>query len=241
MRRARLVLGLVASLAVASPAGAAGILFLDRCSGAGCTYTPGFDDAASNTSSLVSQTSNLAAFAHGDASWNAVVDCVRDTFAPFDIAVTDVDAGAVSHFEIAIAGLPTQIGLPNGVGNVAPVTCAADRVVHDGIGFAFANALGDLPLAICWNAAQAAGSILGLDVALLDSDVMTYLNGPLPKVFEDAPASCGESQARTCRCGGTTQNSYQWLLATLPEPDAMAATAAAIAAMAGLRRRRDAR
>jgi hypothetical protein len=236
MRRALVWIGVLASTGAPFAASADGTLFLDRCS-AGCAYTPGFDDAGSNTSSVVSQASNLAAFAHGDTSWNAVVDCVRDTFAPFDIEVTDADPGTAPHFEIAVAGLPTQIGFPNGVANVASVTCADDRVVEDGIGFAFANLLGDVPLEICWNAAQAAGSLLGLDIALLATDVMTYLNGPLPKAFEDQAASCGESQARPCRCGGTTQNSYQWLVATLPEPGAAMGAAAALAALAGVRRR----
>jgi len=240
MRRALVWIGLLASTGAPLAANAGGTLFLDRCS-AGCAYTPGFDDAGSNTSSIVPQASNLAAFAHGDASWNAVVACVRDTFAPFDIEVTDADPGTASHLEIAVAGLPTQVGMPNGVTNVAPVTCASDRVVYDGIGFAFANLLGDAPLEICWNAAQAAGSLLGLDLELLATDVMTYLNGPLPKVFEDQAAACGESQARPCRCGGTTQNSYQWLLTTLPEPGPAAGAAAAIAALAGLRKRRVAR
>lgn len=240
MRLVLLSLGVLASLGAASASNAEGTLFLDRCS-AGCDYTPGFDDAGSNTSSIVSQASSLTAFAHGDESWDAVVQCVRDTFAPFDVGVTDVDPGTAPHFEIAIAGLPTQVGLPNGVTNVAPVTCTGDRVVSDGIGFAFANLLGDVPLEICWNASQAAGSLLGLDVVLLATDVMTYLGGPLPKVFEDQAAACGESQPRACRCGGTTQNSHQWLLATLPEPGPAAGSAAAIAVLAGLRRRRVAR
>lgn len=47
--------------------------------------------------------------------------------------MTDVDPGIAPHFEIAVAGLPTQIGMPNGVTNVSPFTCAGDRVVDDAI------------------------------------------------------------------------------------------------------------
>lgn len=218
------------------PAAAATSIFLDRCAES-CSYTPGFDDSRADTSSIVSGASVISAFEHGDASWNAVVACVRDAFAPFDAVVTDVDPGAAEHLEIAVGGLSQQIGLPAGVGNVAPVTCTGDRVVANGIGFAFANGLGDVPLEICWNAAQAAGSLLGLDVVLLAGDVMTYLPGPLPKQFLDETASCGESAPRACRCEGTTQNSYQHLLATQPESEAPAGGTAVLVALAAVRRR----
>lgn len=228
---------LAAALGVAPAVRGERILFLDRCTG-GCTYTPGFDDAGANVSSVVSGASALSAFSHGDESWAAVVDCVRDTFAPFAITVTEADPGTAEHLEIAIGGLPQQLGLPTGVTNVAPVTCEGDRVVDDGIAFAFAQVLGDVPLEICWNAAQAAGSLLGLDHEMLAGDAMTYLTGSLPKAFVDETASCGEFSPRTCQCGGATQNSYQHLLALLPEPDAGAAGAAGIAALASLARRR---
>jgi hypothetical protein len=229
---------LVAALGVAPAARGERILFLDRCTG-GCEYTPGFDDAGANVSSIVSGTSTLSAFSHGDESWAAVVACVRETFAPFAITVTEDDPGTVEHFEIAIGGTPQQLGLPMGVANVAPITCEGDRAVDDGIGFAFAQALGDVPLEICWNAAQAAGTLLGLDRELLAGDVMTYLTGSLPKAFLDETASCGEFAPRTCQCdGATTQNSYQHLLALLPEPGTGAAGAAGIAALASIARRR---
>lgn len=221
----------VSALLVPMVAHAGGVLFLDRCAQA-CSYSPGFDDSATNKSSVIAQTSSLSAFAWGDASWSSVVDCVRETFAPFDVEVTDVDPTTTLHLEIAVAGLPSQLGIPIGVSNVAPITCSGDRVVDGGIGFAFANASGNAPLEICWNAAQAAGSLLGLDHVLLATDVMTTLTGALPKEFEDVAASCGELQPRTCACGGTTQNSYQWLRTTLPEPDAMTGLASAVLALA---------
>ena len=101
--------------------------------------------------------------------------------------------------------------------------------------FAFANTLGDAPLEICWNAAQAAGALLGLDHEVLAGDVMTYLAGSLPKAFLDETAPCGETLARDCLCGGATQNSYQRLLATLPEPGAAAGGVVALVALASAR------
>ena len=85
---ATLLVSLAATARAAPP-----VLFLDRCA-AGCAYGPGFDDSRTNTSNLSSGISTLSAFAHGDASFDAVVACVRDTFAPFAIEVTDVDPGA---------------------------------------------------------------------------------------------------------------------------------------------------
>lgn len=238
--RTRLVSIAVLAVALASSGAvrAERILFLDRCTG-GCQFTPGFDDSRVNVSSVVSQTSTLAGFSYGDTSWAALVDCVRSTFAPFAIRVTEDDPGTLEHLEIAIGGTPQQLGLQMGIENVSPITCEGDRVVANGIGFTFAEVLGDAPLELCRNAAQAAGSLLGLDHELLAGDVMTYLTGPLPKIFLDEVADCGEFTPRTCQCGGaTTQNSYQHLLALLPEPGAAAEGAVAAAALAALARRR---
>jgi len=226
----RVGLALLALLVATSVQAQQRVLFLDRCSET-CLYTPGFNDSRANHSSIVNQASVLASFAHGDPSWNTVVACVRDSFAPFAITVTDVDPGSAEHLEVAVAGAPQQIGISAGVHSVSPFTCDGERVVENGIGFAFANAVGDAPLEICWNAAQAAGVLLGLDHELLATDVMTYLTGPLPKAFVDEAASCGESTPRTCTCGGTTQNSYQQLLTTLPEAGAVASGLAAIATL----------
>jgi hypothetical protein len=230
--------GIAASLVAAPAAPAAvSVLFLDRCTDT-CTLTPGVEDSRLDHSSLVGAEAVLPAFPHGDATWEAVVDCVRESFAPFAIAVTDADPLDAEHLEVKVAGQPQQIGLPMGVGVVAPVTCDGDRVVENGIGFAFAASYGDVPLEICWGAAQAAGSLLGLDHVLLEGDVMTYLDGSLPKRFLDETAACGEFAPRSCSCGGSTQNSHQQLLATLPEPGTLAGTTAALGALAAVAARR---
>lgn len=236
-RPASALLVAIALAGVPASAGAERTLFLDRCTG-GCQYTPGVDDARTNHSSLIGQASTLSGFSYGDASWEAVVDCVRDTFASFAITVTDHDPGVREHLEVAIAGTPQELGLPAGVLNVSPITCDGDRVVDNGIGFAFATELGDLPLDVCWMAAQAAGTLLGLDREFVSGDVMTALAGPLPKVFLDEEAACGEFAPRSCTCGGDTQNSYQHLRTLLPEPAASASGGAAVLVLAGLARRR---
>lgn len=90
-----------------TPANAAGILFLDRCV-ANCVYHQGFDSSINNTSSIIGGTRTLLPFDHGDAAWAEHLACVQASFAPYDITVTDVDPGAVAHWEVPVAGTPTQ-------------------------------------------------------------------------------------------------------------------------------------
>ena len=216
---------------------AAPVIFLDRCEG-GCTYHPGFDDSRTNTSSIVTQTSQLSAFQYGDPSFAAVLACVRQTFAPFAVEVTDVDPGSADHYEIAVAGTSQEIGGIAGNTAVAPFVCGG---TSNGIAFAFANTIGDAPDAICWAAAQGAGFLLGLDAVYACGDVMTFLPGCLPKSFLDADSQCGTNAPQPCLCGGTTQNSYQKLLALLPEPERTGSAAAVLLGVALARRLRPGR
>src|SRR5215211_7789661 len=73
-------------------------VFLNRCAG-GCVITYGTTDSRTNKSQIGRGT--LSAYKYGDASWNAVVACIKETFSPFNLRVTDKDPGAtVEHFEI---------------------------------------------------------------------------------------------------------------------------------------------
>lgn len=84
----------VASLAAATSGAAAGpppsrIIYLDNCKPTGCVLTRAtVDDSRTNRSSLISGTRTISAFAGTDPSWQAVVTCVRDTFAAFDASFT---------------------------------------------------------------------------------------------------------------------------------------------------------
>jgi len=198
----------LASLTVAlealggAPASATGILFLDRCV-AGCTYHQGFDDSRTNSSSIISGTRILSAFSHGDAAWAEHLACVEASYAPYGITVTDVDPGAVAHFEVGVAGTPTQLGFSSGTGGVSPFTCG---VINNGLAFSFANIYGNMK-ELCWTTAQESAHLFGLDHEFLARDPMTYLTGCLEKRFAPEDAQCGEFVPRTCACGGTVQNS----------------------------------
>lgn len=168
--RSRIVIAWLLATLVASTAQSTTTVYLNRCVD-GCTFTPGAEDSRTDHSSLVSQTSSLTAFTHGDESFAAVVACVATELAPFDVAVTTVDPGDASHFEIAVAGTPQQVGLPSGPFAVSPLTCA---LVPNGIAFAFANSIGDQPQQICAAAASTVGNLVGLEFVTSCEDAMAF-------------------------------------------------------------------
>ena len=187
------------------------LIYLNRCANAtDCTYTADFgNDSRSNRSSIVSGTSTVQAFAHGDPAWQALVQCVREVYAPFAVEITDVDPGEVPHHEAVVGGYPSDIGMGNGIGGVAPFTCG---IIHNSITFSFANIYGDVT-EICHTVAQETAHAFGLDHEFLCEDPMTYLNGCGRKFFRDIDAPCGEFEQRACQCGGTTQNSVERIAA----------------------------
>ena len=201
------------------------LIYLNNCNdepNGRCTVRSGFESSINNTSSIISGTRNISNFEY-DEIWDEVVQCVRDTFAPFDIDITDEDPGNQCHWENIVAGTPQEAGFSNGVGGVSPWTCG---VINNSITYTFSNIYGpDVP-AICWTVAQEVAHSWALEHEVLQNDPMTYLQGStLPggfKRFQDQVASCGEFQPRACDCGGNTQNSYQMILdlfgAAAPSP-----------------------
>ncbi len=185
------------------------VLYLDRCAG-GCAIEPGVDDARIDTSSLLPGPVTISEFRHGDAAWDAVVDCVRATYAPFAIEVTDVDPGDAPHFEAKVAGEPADIGA-TGIGGLAPFECG---VIDNALTFSFANIYGEVD-DLCATVAQESAHAFGLEHELRCDDPMTYLDACGPKRFRDLEAPCGGYGERACECGGSSQNSYRKLLEAL--------------------------
>lgn len=185
------------------------LIYLNRCEG-GCTVYPGYDDSRTNSSSVVAgthgQTAFISEFRHGDEAWNEIVECVKEVYEPFGIDITDADPGNVPHFEAIVAGRDNEISTE--AGGIAPASCG---VVNNAITFSFANQ-GNLD-SMCWIVAQETAHAFGLDHEMLCSDPLTYLTGcGYDKTFQDEDAPCGEYEARSCACGGSTQNSYRALL-----------------------------
>jgi hypothetical protein len=191
------------------PAGGGGnpVIFLDRCVD-GCTISPGSDDSRTSRSSIVSGTTHISEFDLGDQAWDVMVTCVNDVYEPYGVAITDVDPGDAPHFRSLVAGSDSEFGID--AGGVAPLACG---VIPNAITFVFANSYSSDPIQICAAVAQETAHAFGLEHELLCEDPMTYLTDcPTQKYFQDADAQCGEFSARQCECGGTRQNSHQYLL-----------------------------
>jgi hypothetical protein len=187
-------------------------IFLNR---AGGTYTVGANDSVANTQDFTTDPVTAPAYPYGDPEWNATRDCVAALFAPFNVNVVDVDPGAVDHVEILITTSPSVFGFQSGVSGVAPAVPDC-HLLERGFSPVFATPFGASGTrAVCEIAASMAGILYGLDWAMHCPDVMTYMSGCGDKAFRDVTAMCGEFQARQCRCGGATQNSYRLLLGRL--------------------------
>src|SRR5512138_495498 len=73
--------------AVTSVSNFSKIIYLNNCAGYGCSIDPGEDDAIHNTSGIPSQPSVVQPWNAGSAAWQQLVQCVRATYAPFDVEI----------------------------------------------------------------------------------------------------------------------------------------------------------
>ncbi|MCA9673882.1 MAG: hypothetical protein KC464_02485 [Myxococcales bacterium] len=180
----------------------------------GTTLSPGDNDARTNRSTLVSQTTAVPAWSTTQAKWDQIMSCVRNMWAPFNVVVTDVDPGNVPHYESIVTTQPGVIGMDPNVGGVSPFTIGCN-VIPNSIVFTFADAFGGDAETICEVVGQETAHSFGADHELLASDPMTYLQYNGLQSFKDQSVSCGEYQSRQCglqgECG-TNQNSYQFLM-----------------------------
>lgn len=167
------------------------IIFLNRCKG-GCKVISGFTDSRIDKSDIGAGT--LSAFGSGDTTWNSVVACVKQTFAPFNVTVTDVDPGTEDHFEVMIAGTPGQLGLPSYVGGIAEYGCTAPgqctKYQANALVFDFAGVWGNNVNDLCSTAAQEIAHTWSLDHVTDASDPMTYNPYTGMRKFKDG-VKCG--------------------------------------------------
>jgi MYXO-CTERM domain-containing protein len=197
-------------------------LFLNDCkAGGGCVVTKTSfpnDSSLTNRSSIPNlsngQTTTLQPYMWGDTHWNQVVDCVRETFAPFDIEVVTTQPSG-NHHEVMVAGTAEELAYSN-AGGVAPfIDCGA--TADNMLVFVFANQTNGIDY-LCGAIAHEAGHAWGLSHNLDADDPMTYLDLGSPKKWQNFNADCGEESPRQCECfdaGGTNssfkENSFKYL------------------------------
>jgi len=187
------------------------LIYVKRCPETGCVVRFGpADDSRSDISSIAQGTRTIGQFSQGDAVWEAMMTCVRATYAPFNIGVTDTDPGNVAHYEHLVGGRSTDLrsDFGPGVGGVSPFTC---EEIPNAISFTF-DVWGPDPDSLCYVVAQETAHAFGLEHEMNNKDPLTYLSGPFPKRFQAADAPCGEFADRACECGGSSQNSYLHIL-----------------------------
>ena len=140
------------------------ILYVNRCEG-GCTIAPGFEDSRTNHSSIIGSPRELSEWPHTDEDFQSMLRCVQELYAPFEIAVTDIDPGNEPHYEAIVAGTGAQLGFPM-AGGVAPFTCGP---IENAMSFTFALLYDDMR-ELCNVVGQESAHAFGLDHELQCND-----------------------------------------------------------------------
>ncbi len=185
------------------------ILYLNNCRPNGCKITRDLngDDSRTDHSAIAPASGTLKALS-ASVNFDTIKSCVASALAPFNIQVTDVDPGTAEHFEIMIAGSPTEIGFDAGFEGVAQYLCGGapgqcfGTYIPNAVTFAFANAYPSSSL-MCGVALQETAHGWTLDHATSASDPMTYKTYTLPLSFRDN-APCGSD----CIYANGTQNAF---------------------------------
>jgi len=191
------------------------IIFLNKCQG-GCTLHPGNNNSTTDTSSIVNGTSVVSQYSGTAAQWTQIVNCVKATYAPFNVTITDVRPTSGDYHMAIVAGHASDVGEGQGVLGVSPFSCG---YIPNSISFSFANEEPTNIDDICWTVSQETAHSWGLDHKYDNRDPMTYLStGPTMKTFQNQAGSCGEYSARACQCqyeGSTSSmNSYKEIMNT---------------------------
>lgn len=193
------------------------VIYLNNCKPNGCQIKPGYNDATKNTSSVAKSNSVISPFSGSDATWQAVVECVKQTYADFDVEIVTERPTSGGYHMAIVAGTPGQVGQPNGVLGVSPFSCG---YIPNAISYTFANLIPTDVAEICWTVSQETAHSWGLDHKFDNRDPMTYLgSGPRYKRFQNEAGPCGEYNQRQCQCnyagtGRTAMNSHALIMST---------------------------
>jgi hypothetical protein len=190
-------------------------IYLNNCKPNGCVVRSGstssIDGSTYQGTWGISGTRTLTPFAASDATWTAVVACMKDVFSPFGVEITTTNPSPAPHFEIMIAGSPGDLGMSSGIGGVSPFSC--QQYIPNSLVFDFQKVWGSDVEEICSTAAQEIAHSFALDHVTDPSDPLTYnpFNGR--RRFKNAQIQCG-SDCQGGRspfgdtCTGVTQQNH---------------------------------
>lgn len=180
----------------------------------GVVLQGGVDDAAKNRSSVALASGFMRLVVPGyngtDRGWKALVACVQDRFAPFDVRITDQRPTDTDDYVMAaFGGSARDLGYGKkdaaGVGGLAPFN---GKPIGRAVVFVFTATLKNRKDDSCDTAAMEIAHAYGLDHAFHCRDVMTYKKRCGTRRFLDEAVPCGEDEPRTCTSGEAKQNSH---------------------------------
>jgi MYXO-CTERM domain-containing protein len=182
----------------------------------GVTLTPGSNDSRLNRSSIIASQVTVPPWNVSSQVWTQTVTCLRETFAPFDVQLTETDPGDLPHIEAVFGGSPSSLAMPGNYSGVSPFS-ATCKVIENSVVFTFTDVIPQNAKVACEIMAQEIAHSYGLDHQLLAADPMSYLSFSGAKRFQNVMAECGESTARPCAAPGgpmcrDKQNSYALLM-----------------------------
>ncbi|TMQ18414.1 MAG: hypothetical protein E6J91_07970 [Deltaproteobacteria bacterium] len=201
-------------------------IYVHRCVDSDCTVVQGTTNSTTDPVHSSLGHGVLSPFSQGDATWQTVVACMQEVYAPFNVQITEVSPGTAPHFEILIGGRPEEIGLSAGIGGISPFSCMP--YIPNSVVFVF-DVWGNKPEEICATAAQEVAHSFSLDHCIEPSDPMTYFDYKGRRHYVNAQIQCGSDcdqnhrsplgvactgasfQEHPCACGGgaQTQNDVQ--------------------------------
>jgi hypothetical protein len=187
------------------------ILYLDRNGG---SYDHGpVDDSTTNSSVLLDGPRTLPPYPQDDIDWGNTTRCIRDSLAPFPIQVTEIDPGLVPHVEIVFT--TSYWAGPAGTTMIVPDGCRPGHQVEFVFGDALATDVRACQMAMIGFAQMTANLSIGDNC----HDLLDLSMDCAPtRSFEDTTVNCVDATDAPipCRCGGTTQNTFQTLAAAFP-------------------------
>lgn len=186
------------------------LIFLNRGGG---SYTPGSADPGNNITPMISDPVMLDPYTATEQVWNDAVACVQADFAPYRIAITDIDpATAAPHMEVSVVdGNSTVLGIPAGPTSLSPFACSPTL----NVAFVFGGAFPQTSARLCREMEFTIAKMFGLDNVVGCGDIASY-GECMEATVQDVDKQCGEFSARDCSCTdppAATQNSHELISA----------------------------